>query len=163
MAAVDQIIVLRHARAGRKVADRSKDFTRSLDRRGREVALRLPQLVEAHLHPEAIVSSPFRRCLQTVEPLASDLDLPVAEDDRFTPGSSKRSVREAFLEAPASSVVSTHGEIIALLFDDRVKCAKGAFWVVERRDGKLAPSLYVEAPTQRSAIRKLTPQRFRPL
>jgi len=148
MAAVDQIIVLRHARAGRKLADRCRDFERGLDRKGREVALRLPRLIETHLHPEAIISSPFLRCLQTVQPLASDLDLPVDEDDRFTPGSSERSVRQAFLDVPASSVVSTHGEVIALLFDDRVRCAKGAFWVVDRREGHLSPSLYVEAPTR---------------
>jgi len=148
MTAVDQIVVLRHARAGRKLADRSKDFERGLDRKGREVALRLPRLIETHLHPEAIVSSPFPRCLQTVEPLAGDLDLPVVEDDHFTPGRSEQSVRQAFLDVPASSVVSTHGEVITRLFDDRVRCAKGAFWVVERRDGTLSPTLYVEAPTR---------------
>jgi len=148
MAAVDQIIVLRHARAGRKLTDRSKDFKRSLDRKGREDALRLPRVIEGHLHPEAIVSSPFRRCVQTVEPLAGDLDLLIVEDDRFTPGSSERSVREAFLEVAANSVVSTHGEVIAMLFDERVRCAKGAFWIVERRNGELSPGLYVEVPAR---------------
>jgi 8-oxo-dGTP diphosphatase len=148
MAAVDQIIVLRHARAGRKLADRSKDFKRGLDRTGREDALRLPRTIGAHLRPEAIVSSPFRRCVQTVEPLAGDLDLSIVEDERFAPGISEQSARQAFLEVPAGSVVSTHGEVIGCLFDERVKCAKGAFWVVERRSGKLSPSLYVGVPTR---------------
>ena len=148
MAVVEQIIVLRHARAGSKLADPSKDLKRALDRKGLEVALRLPGTIEAHLRPAAIVSSPFQRCLQTVEPLAGDLDLPIVEDDRFTPGRSEQSVRQAVVELPTSSVVCTHGEIIGLLFDDRVKCAKGAFWVVERRAGELSPKLYVEAPTR---------------
>ena len=142
----DQIIVLRHARAGRKLPDRSKDFKRALDGKGREDALRLPRIIEEHLHPKAIVSSPYRRCVQTVEPLASDLNLPVMEDKRFASGTGPRLVRQAFLDVPASSVISTHGEIIALLFGDRVRCAKGAFWVVERYESKLSPRLYVEAP-----------------
>lgn len=145
--AVDQIILLRHARAGRKLADRSKDFERGLDRKGREVALRLPDVIEGHVHPETIVSSPFRRCMQTVQPLAADLDLRIMEDERFASGSSAKSVRQAFLDLPTNSVVSTHGEVIARLFDERVKCAKGAFWVVERQDMKFSPLRYVEAPT----------------
>jgi 8-oxo-dGTP diphosphatase len=148
MASVERFIVLRHARAGRKLSDRSKDFKRGLDREGLEVALRLPRTIETHVQTETVLSSPFRRCLQTVQPLADELDLQIIEDDRFTPGTPAESVREAFLDIPADSVVSTHGEVISQLFHERVKCGKGAFWVVERRDGALFPSHYVEAPTR---------------
>ena len=71
--AVDRFIVLRHARAGRKIADRARDFERSLDRKGRQVAHRLPDVMTTSLRPELILSSPFRRCVQTVEPLAQVL------------------------------------------------------------------------------------------
>ena len=106
-------------------------------------------LTAVYLQPEAILSSPFLRCVQTVQPLADELDLPISKDDRFTPGRTEASVRQAFLSIPANSVVSTHGEVIAHLFDERVKCAKGAFWVVERRDSQLLPTHYVEAPARR--------------
>jgi 8-oxo-dGTP diphosphatase len=154
MARVDRFILLRHARAGRKLANRTKDFERGLDAKGRDVALRLPRAIESCLQPGAILSSPFRRCLQTVQPLADELDLRISEDDRFTPGSSAESVRAAFLDVPANAVVSTHGEVIAHLFDERVKCAKGAFWVVERRDGELFPLHYVEAPVRAQRSKK---------
>ena len=49
MAAVDQFIVLRHARAGKKIRDRSKDFKRGLDRTGEEVAQQLPELITSVL------------------------------------------------------------------------------------------------------------------
>ena len=145
--AVDRFIVLRHARAGRKIPDRARDFERSLDRQGRQVAQRLPDVMTTYLHPELILSSPFRRCVQTVEPLAQALELELVEDERFTPDRPAKAVREAFAEVAAGSVVCTHGEVIARLFADRVKCAKGASWVVERRDGKFVRLRYVEAPT----------------
>ena len=154
MIGVEQFIMLRHARAGRKLANRSKDFERGLDAKGKDVALRLPRTIESYLQPEAILSSPFRRCLQTVQPLANELDLRIIEDDRFTPGASSAFVRAAFLDVPPNSVVSTHGEVIAHLFDERVRCAKGAFWVVERRAGELFPLHYVEAPTRPQRSKK---------
>ena len=148
MAGVDQFILLRHARAGRKLSNPRKDFERGLDAKGKDVAMRLPRTIESYLRPEAILSSPFLRCVQTVQPLADELDLPISKDDRFTPGRTEASVRQAFLSIPANSVVSTHGEVIAHLFDERVKCAKGAFWLVERRDDQLLPAHYVEAPAR---------------
>ena len=148
MPTADPFILLRHARAGRKLSDTSKDFKRALDRKGKEVALRLPGAIELYVHPEAILSSPFRRCVETVQPLAEELDLHIVEDERLTPGRSATTVREALLDLPAHSVVSTHGEVIAQLFDGRARCAKGAFWVVERREGTFSPQRYVEAPVR---------------
>ena len=143
----DQFILLRHARAGEKVRDRSRDFKRRLDRRGEKVALWLPELIVSYVHPKVILSSPFRRCVQTVVPLAERVGLDVVEDERFAPGHSSSSVRKAFGDVAANSVVCTHGEVISQLFDDPVRCAKGAFWIVERCGGKFIPSHYVEAPT----------------
>jgi 8-oxo-dGTP diphosphatase len=149
MASVDQFILLRHARAGSKLRDRARDFERRLDPKGREVALRLPETIAVYPRPELILSSPFRRCVQTVEPLARALGMHVVEDERFTPNRSAKAVREAFGDSPANSVVCTHGEVITMLFDGTVKCAKGAFWIVERRKGTFIPTLYVEAPAAR--------------
>jgi phosphohistidine phosphatase SixA len=146
MAPVDRFILLRHARAGRKLRDRPKDFSRRLDRKGGQVALVLPELIMSYLVPEMILCSPFRRCVQTVEPLADRLGLRVVEDERFTPDRSTEAVRKAFVDVAANSVVCTHGEVIAQLFDEPVRCAKGAFWIVDRRGDTFNPNRYVEAP-----------------
>lgn len=146
MAAVDQLILLRHARAGKKIPNRSRDFERGLDPRGEEAALQLPELIASVLRPTAILSSPYRRCVQTVEPLADALDLRIVNDVRFTP-TNRASVRNAFADLPPDSVVCTHGEVIARLLKGQKTCGKGAFWLVERRDGHLLPVRYVEAPT----------------
>jgi 8-oxo-dGTP diphosphatase len=136
--------LLRHARAGKKVSDPAKDFGRGLDRKGDRVALLLPELVTGYLRPVAVLSSPYRRCVQTVTPLATVLGLDVDEDARFSPDAQAVAVREAFSLVAADSVVCTHGEVIRVLFGGAVKCAKGAFWIVERRDGSLFPTHYVD-------------------
>jgi phosphohistidine phosphatase SixA len=148
MSAADQIIILRHARAGKKISNRSKDFKRGLDRKGEAVARQLPELITGSLCPSAILSSPFRRCLETVEPLAEAIDLAVVEDDRFSPNS-RAIVRDAFADVAADSVVCTHGEVIVRLLGRQAQCAKGAFWVVERREGNFVPLRYVKAPSIR--------------
>jgi 8-oxo-dGTP diphosphatase len=149
MPAVDRFILLRHARAGRKLRDEAKDFERGLDRKGEQVALLLPEAITGFIQPELIISSPFKRCVQTVEPLAQTLGLLVAEDNDFTPDRATKAVRAAFAEVPNGSVVCSHGEVIARLFDGGAKCGKGAFWVLERREGRFVPLRYVEAPTAR--------------
>ena len=144
--ATDRFIVLRHARAGKKIPNRSKDFKRGLERQGDAVARQLPELITSSLRPAAIISSPFRRCLQTVEPLAQAIGLAVVEDDRFSP-TGGAIVRDAFSDVAADSVVCTHGEVIARLLGRQAQCAKGAFWIVERRDGDFFPLHYVKAPS----------------
>jgi phosphohistidine phosphatase SixA len=149
MPAVDRFILLRHARAGKKLRDQAQDFERGLDRKGQQVALLLPEAITGCMRPELIISSPFRRCAETVEPLAQALGLPVVEDDDFRPDRSAKGVRAAFGGVPSGSVVCSHGEVIARLLGRGVKCGKGAFWIVERRDGTLVPVRYVEAPAAR--------------
>jgi phosphohistidine phosphatase SixA len=139
-------VLLRHALAGEKLADPTKDFERGLDTDGEEIAGRLPELIPSFLRPAEIHSSPYRRCVETVLPLAAALGLHVHEDERLTPAASSSDMRGAFREVPADSVVCTHGEVIERLFDGAVTAAKGAFWIVERdRDGRLVPAQYVDA------------------
>ena len=154
MPPADRFILLRHARAGRKVRDPEKDFKRRLDSKGEQVALALPEVITSYMSPETVLSSPFRRCVETVEPLAKAIGFRVFEDEGFTPGRSRRDLRKAFSEVAANSVVCTHGEVIAALLNNSAGCAKGAFWVVERRGDTFIPSQYVEAPrSTRQSVR----------
>ena len=129
-------------------SNRSKDFKRGLDRTGEAIARQLPELITSILRPSSIVSSPFRRCVQTVEPLAEAIQLAILEDDRFSP-TSRATVCDAFADVSAGTLVCTHGEVIVRLLGKQAQCAKGAFWVVERRDGKFIPLRYVKAQSIR--------------
>jgi 8-oxo-dGTP diphosphatase len=72
------MILLRHAWAGDSSKWKGDDRVRPLDKRGRKQA---EELVEelAPFTIERIVSSPYLRCVQTVEPLAKARGLEIEE------------------------------------------------------------------------------------
>ncbi|GIJ34549.1 histidine phosphatase family protein [Micromonospora sediminimaris] len=71
-----EIVLVRHARSVPPTADGPDDFTRPLTRDGLRQAHELvPALTEPR--PAAVWSSPYRRAIQTVQPTADALGLPV--------------------------------------------------------------------------------------
>lgn len=70
------ILLIRHASAGRRDEWSGDDRLRPLDERGHRRAQALVELL-APYRIERIVSSPYVRCVQTVEPLAAACDLEV--------------------------------------------------------------------------------------
>ncbi len=75
------MIVLRHAWAGDSSKWKGDDRRRPLDERGREQAKKLVEKL-ADQKIERILSSPYDRCVQTVEPLARarGLEIELSED-----------------------------------------------------------------------------------
>lgn len=76
VAAVRQVVLVRHARAGQRSTWEGPDAERPLDERGRDQAVALAGLLAAYA-VERIHSADTRRCLETVEPLGAALRLPV--------------------------------------------------------------------------------------
>jgi 8-oxo-(d)GTP phosphatase len=70
------VLLIRHARAGERVEWEGDDRVRPLDERGRRQADRLVELL-ADFPVDRILSSPYDRCVQTVEPLARQRGLAV--------------------------------------------------------------------------------------
>ena len=64
------LLLVRHARAGDRAEWEGDDRQRPLDDRGAAQAARLVQLL-ARFPIDAILTSPYLRCVQTVEPLAA--------------------------------------------------------------------------------------------
>jgi 8-oxo-dGTP diphosphatase len=110
-----------------------------------------------------ILSSPSRRCLQTVEPLAERLGLKVETADALAEGSDAPAVvglaRELATGArPGSIVLCTHGDVIPTLLDALARldglrlpaaypCAKGSTWVLEAGpEGRFETADYLPAP-----------------
>lgn len=76
--------LLRHAHAGDSTTWAGPDEERPLTKRGRHQAERLGRfLAKNAIRPDAIVSSPKVRALQTAEIVAESLDLPVRVDLRL--------------------------------------------------------------------------------
>jgi phosphohistidine phosphatase SixA len=136
-------LLLRHARAGRRPAWTGDDGLRPLDERGREQARLLPSALQAYAI-ERILSSPAVRCLQTVEPLALAVDLPVEERADLAEGTPGRKALAVVLAAGPGAVSCTHGDVLHALTGD--EGPKGGAFVVELDAEGLAVVQRVPAP-----------------
>jgi 8-oxo-dGTP diphosphatase len=113
-------VLLRHASAGDRDHWAGDDFHRPLDEKGRRQAEKLAEELGAG-DVRRVVSSPYARCVQTVEPLAAALGLEVELDDRLAEGGDG-SARE-LLEEPGV-VACTHGDVIHDLLGRGLKKAE---------------------------------------
>jgi 8-oxo-(d)GTP phosphatase len=155
------LILLRHAPAGSKKDWRGDDALRPLDDRGRAAADILAALLGCFA-PRRVVSSPTRRCIDTVAPYAARIGAAVEEEAAFAvpaPSPSSSSCRTSAGD-PASAiarivadgvpaVVCVHRENIPVLLAaacERLGVAppadpslpKSGFWVLQAGDGRLA-------------------------
>jgi phosphohistidine phosphatase SixA len=77
------LLLVRHASAGDRDEWEGDDRERPLDKRGRKRADELVALLEPY-RIEAILSSPARRCVETVEPLARARGLEIEPRAQFS-------------------------------------------------------------------------------
>ncbi len=119
-------VLLRHASAGQRLDWEHDDRLRPLDARGRRQAADLVELLRP-FGVRRILSSPYVRCVQTVEPLAAALELQVEQDDRLAEGAGAASA--AFLREDGV-VCCTHGDAVEALVGRGLK--KGAAVVLEQ-------------------------------
>jgi phosphohistidine phosphatase SixA len=119
-------VLLRHARAGDRAAWDRDDRLRPLDERGRRQADELVELLRP-LGIRRIVSSPYVRCVETVEPLAAALELPLELEPLLAEGAGPAAAAE--LLADEGVVACTHGDVVLELLGRELK--KGAAAVVE--------------------------------
>lgn len=96
------LVLVRHAEPWPPRPDGPDDFQRELTTRGREQARRLTAELVA-LRPVAVVSSPYRRAVQTVEPTARELALEVATDPALREWDSGLEARPDFADHYAQS------------------------------------------------------------
>lgn len=137
-------LVVRHARAGDREKWQGDDRLRPLDKRGRRQADALAATL-AKLAAGSLVSSPYVRCVQTLEPAAALLGLPIEERDELAEGASKEDVLallEELTDGPPA--LCTHGDVIDAAVGR--PCKKGAIWVVEVEGGRVQPERYLRPP-----------------
>src|SRR5438067_11731702 len=82
-----RVLLVRHARAGDRETWVGDDALRPLDAKGRRQAKRLAKKL-AGLGATRLVSSPYLRCVETFEPAAERLGVPLEERDELAEGSS---------------------------------------------------------------------------
>ena len=134
------MLVIRHARAGERTEWEGDDRRRPLDRRGRKQAEALVARLE-RFPLTRILSSPYDRCVQTVEPLAVARGLEIevrselGEERQHDDGAEL--VRELGAEPVA---VCVHGGLSDAAFGQSQKKAET---LVVDPDGRVAERLRV--------------------
>ena len=136
------LFLVRHAQAGSRASwSGTNDELRPLTAFGRYQSADLVGLL-GEMGITEIRSSPFRRCLETVSPLAAALGLDVIVDERLAEGPAEGAIALARLRAEASTLFCSHGDIIPAILDHfRIndaldlgsdpRCQKGSTWICE--------------------------------
>ena len=146
------IHLVRHAHAGKRSDWDDDDRNRPLSPKGLQQALGLKELLAA-TEIGRVVSSPYRRCLQTVTPVAQSRGLAVEESAPFTEGTAPRDAVEALLALDAhNGVACSHGDIIPPVLRALVAMGmqteyplidqKGSLWIIETADGLPVRGIY---------------------
>lgn len=147
---------MRHAKAGSRGHWRGDDRKRPLSKKGVKQAEDLVTIF-ANYDITAVYSSPFLRCMQTVEPVARAHRLKVQSEQGLAEGRGLEAAYRFFNDANVDQVVlCTHGDIIWELVEDLTKrrvlpvfredFAKGSTWVVEVKAGAPVKARYIPAP-----------------
>ncbi len=105
------IYVVRHAKAVSQRAWEGDDRQRPLVEDGWTQARLLVQQF-ANETVTMLLSSPFLRCQQTLEPLSAWTGLPVVVDNRLAENTDSEIVRQLLVEVPDGAVLCSHGDVI---------------------------------------------------
>jgi 8-oxo-dGTP diphosphatase len=150
------VYLVRHAKAGSRNAWEQPDEERPITPRGRKQARRLVERFEG-LDVARILSSPFARCVQTVEPLAEARGVRVETAEELAEGVDVgRTVELVRSLDGGPTVLCGHGREIEALVDSfeydgatvegKRGLAKGSVWVLDRTDGRVVAARYLPAP-----------------
>ena len=114
------VYLVRHAKAGERRTWQGDDLERPLSKAGWKQAHALGKRLQKKGATE-MVSSPYLRCMQTLEPLASALDLPVLADERLLEGAGFEGALELLAEVADGAVLCSHGDVIPETLDALVR------------------------------------------
>lgn len=149
------IYLVRHAKAGSRSKWEGPDDRRPLSKPGRRQAISIADAIAA-ANPTRIVTSPYLRCRQTVEPLAGRAGVSIDLADALAEGAPlddslvllDKVIRE-------TAVLCTHGDVMgnlllhfqahgAHLDSDRLE--KGSVWLLDVDDDAVVAGRYLPPP-----------------
>jgi 8-oxo-dGTP diphosphatase len=147
--------LVRHAKAGSRKAWKGDDELRPLSKAGQAQGRALAKRLGGE-GITRILSSPYVRCRQTVEPLAERVGIPIELSDALREGASLAdSLGLVEKVAGENAVLCTHGDVLANLLmhvaqlgvdleTDRIE--KGSVWALELVDGEVRSAKYLPPP-----------------
>jgi 8-oxo-dGTP diphosphatase len=150
------IYVVRHAKAGDRAECKGDDRLRPLNKSGHRQA----EDLAAWLKPQpidAILSSGYVRCVQTLEPLAEQRKLKIDSRKDLEEGAGGTSILRIASEFKGRNVVlCTHGDVVEELLQHliaqglvpkaRAQLEKGSTWILDETNGRVTGATYQPAP-----------------
>ena len=149
------IFLIRHAQAGDRRHWEDLDLLRPLNRAGSRQAEALVGLLgEAAI--TRLVSSPYVRCVQTLEPVAADRGLPIEIADELAEGTLTERAITLLERVEPGAALCSHGDVIegslaafrrrGMVADGRFESAKGSVWELRREHGAIVSGRYLPPP-----------------
>ena len=151
------LLLLRHAKAGNRRKWEAPDHLRPLSEEGRAQAEALVGQYR-NFAVAQVLTSPFARCVQTVEPLGVALGLPVEETADLAEGAGATAALALMRTlADTTAVLCTHGDVMVdvlealkehsgLALPPEYPCAKGGTWVLEGSGFPFTRARYLAPP-----------------
>src|SRR4051794_4979085 len=134
------ILLVRHGVAMRRRDWKKADHLRPLTAKGEQQARGLIDVL-ADYDIQRIYSSPYLRCVQTVEPLAEKLGLTIEQVQELAEGADDSATALIDRLEGRTAVLCTHGDVVPALLSataphafrglEEVPLAKGSTWVVD--------------------------------
>ena len=150
------IYLVRHAKAGSRRDWSKDDDLRPLSPVGHRQAARIADAL-ADVGATRVVSSPFVRCRQSLDPLAQRLRLPLELSDALAEDVPLTDTLRLFEKvAEETTVLCTHGDIVTNVIEhltnggvpvDDERLEKGSIWELETRDGEIVGAHYRPPPS----------------
>jgi 8-oxo-(d)GTP phosphatase len=155
------IYVIRHTEAGERETWREPDELRPMSKTGREQALKLWASLKDVAFTR-LLSSPFIRCIQTLEPFSDALGIDITIARELAEGEPVAGAEAWALAAAADgpAALSTHGDIVQGLVqtlrarglpvvdgDGDDASPKGSVWRLDVADGTVRGLAYVPPPS----------------
>ena len=148
------LLLLRHAKAGKRSTYRGDDRLRPLDKEGRRQAREAVPVLAA-FGPRRVLAADRVRCEQTVQPLAEELGLrvlsaPALSDEGYgkDPDAGLATLRE-LVERPGATLICSQGEAIPTMLEQfgvpgpPYPARKGSLWALSIADrGVIAADYY---------------------
>ncbi|MEU8245248.1 NUDIX hydrolase [Nonomuraea sp. NPDC048916] len=131
------LVLIRHASAGARQEWEGDDALRPLDPDGLAQAATLAGVLPAY-RPESLLSSPSRRCVQTLEPYGAEIRLePLLSEESQDPRKTPALVGAIRVPAAVCSHRKVLPGLIRALSGEETHLRKGGFAVLHRIDGRV--------------------------
>ncbi|HEX8769534.1 MAG TPA: phosphoglycerate mutase family protein [Acidimicrobiales bacterium] len=150
------LYVVRHGKAGSRRDWDGPDHKRPLSKKGRRQADALVGLL-FDKGVERVLSSPFVRCVETVEPLADKLGLHVEIAETLAEGARTKDAMGLVRSLEVNAVLCSHGDVVPKILDALADqdgldlppdypYAKGSTWDLLAEAGKYVQASYIAPP-----------------